>query len=148
MFLIAFAVAMLLTPVPSAPAADDAALSYGNWEFTGKDNEGVTWKGPLTIEKLDTERFNPTKYNFMCKLDVQSGESSRGVEGPCKYDSPSRTLTIGGGSLDSYTYSAVLSADGKALIQGKWTEAIDREKGGNWVKVKISGNWSAKLAAK
>ncbi len=141
------AVATLFTPLPNAFAADPG-LSHGDWQFTRKDNEGVTWTGTLTIEKLDTNRFNADKYNYNCRIEAQSAKSSRGVEGPCKYDSAARTLTLGGGRTDSYSYSAVLTPDGKALAQGKWAETIDEEKNGQWVKVKKTGEWSAKLAGK
>lgn len=136
-----FALAALLAPA-------DSGLSYGDWQFTRTDNEGVTWTGTLKIEKVDTDRFNADKYNYQCTIEAKGPKSSRGVGGPCKYDVATRTLTLGGDRTDSYSYSAVLTPDGKALAQGKYSETIDEEKNGQWVKAKKTGAWSAKAAAK
>ncbi len=136
-----FALAALLAPA-------DSGLSYGNWQFTRTDTDRVTWTGTLKIEKLDTDRFSAEKYNYQCSIEAQGPKSTREVEGPCKYDSATRTLTLGGGQRDSYSYTAVLTPDGKALTQGKYSETVEEMKNDAWVKVNKSGAWSAKLAGK
>ncbi len=139
--------AALFTP-PSNAFAADPGLSYGGWQFTRKDNEGVTWTGTLKIEKVDADRFNADKYNCECTIEAKGPKSSRGVGGPCTYDPKTRTLTLGGGRTDDYSYTAVLTPDGKALTQGRYSETVDELKNDDWVKVKKSGEWSAKLASK
>ncbi len=141
------AVATLFTPLPDAFGADPV-LSPGEWQFTRKDSDGVTWTGTLKIEKVDADRFDPKKYDFQCNIEAKSPESSRGVGGPCTYDSTTRKLALGGGRMDSYSYSAILTPDGKALVQGEYSETVDELKNNDWVKVKKTGKWSAKLAGK
>jgi hypothetical protein len=71
----------------------------------------------------------------MCELELQSASSGRGVEAPCLYNPQTRTLSFSGGtSSRKYSYTAVLSPDGKSLTQGRWTEGDSG-----------SGTWSARL---
>jgi hypothetical protein len=102
----------------------------------------------LKIEKVDTDRFDASKYNYQCNIEAKGPKSSRGVGGPCAYVPATRTLTLGGGRTDSYSYTAVLTPDGKALAQGKYSETVDELKNEDWVKVSKSGVWSAKLPSK
>jgi hypothetical protein len=141
------AAATLLMPFPSA-SGEDPTLSPSEWQFTRTDNEGVTWTGTLKIEKVDADRFDPNKYDFQCNIEAKSPESSRGVEGPCTYDSASRKLTLGSETTSRFFYTAVLAVDGKALVDGEYSETVDEYKNNNWAKVKKTGKWSARLAAK
>lgn len=115
--------------------------SFGKWQFAGKDNTGVAWIGTLTIGKLDTQRFSSDKYYSACVLEVKSKSMERTVDTPCMYDSAARAVSFATGLRRSRTsYDAVLSPDGKSLVQGKWSEL---EQGA----VKETGEWSAKLTA-
>ena len=67
--------------------------------------------------------------------------------GPARYrsttfDTGTRTLTLTNGYTTINNYTGVLSADGKSLAQGKWTEtkSADANKGPF-----RSGTWPAKL---
>jgi hypothetical protein len=137
------AAAALLMPLLNTFAAEPG-LSAGEWQFTRKDNAGVTWTGTLKIEKVDGDRSDPNKYDFQCDIDTKSPKSSWGLSGPCSYDSAARKLTLGGKRMDSYSYIAVLAPDGKALVKGEFSETADELKNETWVKVKITGEWSAK----
>ena len=123
--------------------AGDSGPAFGKWQFTGKDNAGVVWTGTLTIEKLDPNRFDTVKYQFMCVLETKSANSENGVSAPGRYDQAAHSLSFSTGISQITSYTAVLSADGKSLTQGKWTVT---KKAGNTVV--SSGTWSAKLAAR
>jgi hypothetical protein len=117
--------------------------ALGKWAFTGKDNTGLVWTGTLSVEKLDPNRFSTDKYHSMCSLEVESSDASkgtRGVEAPCRWDPGTRGVSFTTGVSTTHLYTAVLSADGKSLTQGKWTETKDGSK--DPVR---SGTWSAKL---
>jgi hypothetical protein len=123
-----------------APAEDQGPATsgprLGKWEFQGKDNTGLAWSGSLTIEKLDPDRFDSKKYHAFCILEMQStGPSKRTkvVEKPCDWNPQTRTFKFGDTSPAVNVFSAILSDDGKALTQGKWTET------------QRTGQWSAKL---
>lgn len=118
---------------------------FGTWDFTGKDTAGVVWKGTVTISALDTNRFDTGKYQFMWDVNLTAGKASRGTEGPCAFDASTRAITCGVRNLSAYT--AILSADGKSLTQGKWTE-WEGESGLRsqpQKTVKSSGTWTAKF---
>jgi hypothetical protein len=136
-------------PAPNAPAAVKAPAGgpFGKWAFTGKDSNGVDWSGSLTVGKLDPERFNPEKYDYMCELDLRSANSGRGVGAPCTYDAKTGTLAFGG-SRGLYNYSAVLSPDGASLSQGKWREFAEDNFGRKTAVITKTGEWSARRAAK
>jgi hypothetical protein len=115
----------------AAPAGDPKKL-LGKWSFTGKDGSGVEWRGSLTVQPLEADSFDSAKYSNVCDLDVSSTNAGRGASGPCLYDPRNKTLTFAGGSDSSkFSLTAILSADGKTLTQGKWAEASG------------SGAWSA-----
>ncbi len=112
---------------------------FKKWDFAGTDSSGVAWRGTLTIGELDPKRFdpNPAKYNHMCELKLQSASKDRGVETTCLYDPQTRTLSFGGGGFSNkYSYTAVLSPDGKSLIQGRW--AAGNSETGVW-SASVSG---------
>ena len=134
-----------------APAADQGSAKngpyLGKWEFTGKDNTGVAWSGTLKFEKLDPVRFEANKYHSLCILEVESSGPSKepkGVEEPCEWNPDTRTVTFGNTYPAVSVYTAVLSDDGKALTQGKWTES--KVVRGQVAGVVRSGQWSAKLS--
>ncbi len=137
----------------SALAAQGSATSgpaLGKWAFTGKDNTGLVWTGALSIEKLDPSRFDPKRNHALCSLEVEStdpSKGSRGVEAPCAWDPGTRTISFTTGFTVIHLYAAILSADGKTLTQGKWTENRrgDNDQPGPLVR---SGTWTAKLPAK
>ncbi len=134
-----------------APAADQGPAKrgpqLGKWEFTGKDNTGLAWSGTLSIEKLDPARFDANKYHSLCILEVKSSDPSKGTKGveePCEWNPDTRTVTFGNTYPAVSVYTAVLSGDGKALTQGKWTES--KVVRGQVAGVVRSGQWSAKLS--
>ncbi|HTG01706.1 MAG TPA: hypothetical protein VK654_14085 [Nitrospirota bacterium] len=116
-------------------------LRLGKWTFEGKDSKGVVWTGTLTISEQDLG--NGLKY-VDCSLDVKnpSGGGS-GVGSECTGDPAKREIQFGPdpGAL----YRAVLSADGKKMTGGKWTEA-DKDWTTGKVTVKLTGDWSAAYA--
>jgi hypothetical protein len=133
--------------IPATAAEQGSAKSgpaLGKWEFSGKDNSGAVWSGTLTMEKLDPVRFE-AKYYSLCILDVESpNQGTKGVEEPCDWNPDTRTVSFGNTYPAVNVYTAVLSADGKALTQGKWTESkVVRGKAGGVIR---SGQWSAKLS--
>jgi hypothetical protein len=109
-----------------APAAKRRAASggedplLGKWEFTGTDAAGVPWTGTLTIRELETSGYgdNPPPFSHRCEFDLRSGDSSQGVDTPCLYDPQTRKLSVA--SDPPHQYTAVLSADGTTLTQGRW----------------------------
>ncbi len=122
--------------------------AFGKWEFTGKDNTGVTWTGSLTIAKMDPDILDPQKYPWMCDLDVSPSDPSKGTKGlqaGCEWDAGARTLTFGKAWPPTNVYTAVLSADGKSLAQGKWTDRSFDAKRGDVGPVTGSGQWTAKF---
>ena len=138
-----------IAPVVRTAAGQGAANNgpvLGKWAFTGKDNTGLVWSGTLTIEKLDPSRFDANKYHSLCSLEVESTDPNKGtvgVEAPCEWHPDTRTVSFGNSYPAAKVYSAVLSADGKALTQGKWTEK--KIVAGQAAGIERSGNWSAKL---
>jgi hypothetical protein len=137
---ILFVLAVLSTgPVLAA----DPGPAQGAWKFTGKDNAGVVWTGPLTLGKVDPDRFGVGKYHSMCELNVKSAGGERAVSIPATYDASTRVFTFANEmSMGGVTYTAVLSPDGKSLTQGKWRET-ERKFGEKEKKVVGTGEWSA-----
>jgi hypothetical protein len=129
----------------SAKSSDGPVL--GTWEFTGKDNTGLGWTGTLTIEKFDLARYGPKKYHSMWTFKVDSTDPNRGgpheIMAPCDWDPGTRTVSFGNTWPATNVYTAVLSADGKVLTQGKWTES--KFVRGQVAGVIRTGDWSAKL---
>ncbi len=127
-----------------AKSGDGPAL--GKWEFTGKDNKGLVWTGTLTIEKLDPQSFDVDRFHSMCSLEMESTDPNvggRGVSAPCTYNKATRAVEFTTGASNISSYTAVLSADGRSLTQGKWTESEKSRQSGT--KVLRTGDWSAKL---
>ena len=125
------------------PAAESSGPPLGKWQFTGKDDKGVTWTGTLTIQKLDTNRFDADKYHSIFSLELQSAGSSRGVEAPCIWDPGKREVSFSTGNT---TYTAILSPDGKSLTRGKWSEG-KKDFRTRKVTITKTGVWSAKFSA-
>lgn len=101
----------------------------GKWNFIGKDDKGGAWKGVIDIRIDNVE--------VACEVTIQGPKSSSGVGGPfeCRPDQKNFTCASGG---DSFT--AVLSANGKNLTNGKWTK-----KGDDYLDFPtVTGTWSAK----
>ncbi len=133
---------LLTAQTPGGPA-------LGKWAFTGKDNAGLAWKGTLNVLKLDPARFNKDKYYALCDLDMESTDADlgkRGAKAPCAWDSGTRTLSFSTGVTSLYSFSAVLSADGKTLTGTQWTESKQdlRNAGKSAPVVTRTGQWSAK----
>jgi hypothetical protein len=122
------------------PAAESQGPILGKWAFDGKDDKGVVWTGTLTIKELDTTLFNTGEYYSMCILEAESKDSSNTVDAPCVWDRVNREVSFGTGRS---AYTAILSADGKNMTQGRWTES---EKDFRTRKVTLikAGEWSAK----
>jgi hypothetical protein len=102
----------------------------GKWNFIGKDCRGKEWSGTLNITKLDADTLKLGQYSNSCDLSVESGNAGRGVAGACLYDGKTKVLTFSSDFGPSqYSITAMLSADGKSLTQGKW---IDDQGPGSW----------------
>jgi hypothetical protein len=148
--LLTIAAASLALVFP-APAAGQGAANSGpillKWELSAKDTTGLVWSGTLTIAKLDPIRFDAKKYHSLCILEMESTDPTKGTKGaeePCEWEPATRKVTFGNTYPAVYVFTAILSADGKVLTQGKWTEAtIKRGTGGGVIR---SGEWSAKLS--
>jgi hypothetical protein len=118
---------------PAAQAGDPKAL-MGKWDFTGKSAAGVEWHGTLTVEKLDADSFDSSKYSNVCEFDLASEDSGRGVSGPCLYDPATKKFSMTGGRMsNAYSFTATLAPDGKSLTQGSWVEGA-----------RAPGTWTAK----
>lgn len=128
-------------------AKDNDGPALGKWEFTGKDNTGLVWTGTLSIERFDLARYGPKRYHSMWNLKVTSADPNRGgpreVEAPCDWNPGTRTVSFGNTWPATNVYTAVLTADGKALTQGKWTES--KFVRGQIAGIIRTGEWSAKL---
>ena len=111
------------------------AVLLGKWDFTGKDGAGTQWSGTLTVEKLEPNSFDPTTHTNVCDLSIASANSGRGASGACLYDQRTKAFSfVGDAGPSQYSFTAVLSPDGKSLTQGRWVEGA-------------SGTWSATLKA-
>jgi hypothetical protein len=118
--------------------------SLGKWDYTGRDDSGVTWKGTLTIEKIDPTRFDAKRYFALCEIEERSTDPNKGtrsVQAPCEYDGQTRKVSFKLLVATLHSFSAVLSQDGKSLTDGKWIET----KG---TKVVRSVGWSAQFPAR
>ncbi len=125
------------------PTAESKGPILGKWTFDGKDDKGVVWTGTLTIKELDTTRFDADKYHSMFILEVESKDSSNGIDTPCVWDPVKREVSFSTGTAAAYT--AILSANGKSLTQGKWTES-EKDLRTRKVTVTKTGVWAAKYA--
>lgn len=102
------------------PAAESKGSVLGKWAFDGKDDKGVVWTGTFTIKELNTTNFDAYKYHLMFTLEVESKDSSYGVNTPCVWDMVKRKVSFSSGII---AHSSILSANGKSMMQGKWTES-------------------------
>ena len=122
------------------PAAESKGPKLGIWAFDGKDDKGDVWTGTITIKELDTKNFDVSEYYGGCVLDAASKDSGKGVDGPCVWNPGTREFSFrAGGSA----YSAILSADGKSMTQGKWT-VTEKDFRTRQVTSITTGIWSAK----
>ncbi len=127
-------------PGASSPAGGKVP-ALGKWAFEGKDDKGVAWTGTVTLAPLDTANYDASRFFSLFSLDVSSGNSSGGVEAPCTWDSVHQKLSVS--SPGTFEYTATLSADGKGLTQGRWTDSkedFETKK----VTVTRTGVWSAR----
>jgi hypothetical protein len=133
-FLISCAFAVLGQPVKNGPA-------LGDWKYTGTDKAGVVWTGTLRLSEVDLNRVPSGRFYCMAQLKEKAGDRERGVDSGATWDASTRVLSFGNENpyTGGVTYSATLSADGKALTRGKLRET-DRDK-----KVLNSGEWSATI---
>jgi hypothetical protein len=122
---------------PAAQAGDPNRL-VGKWAFTGKDGAGTQWRGTLTVQKLEPNSFDPSKFSNVCDLELTSANSGKGVSNACLYDPRTKTLSLAGGEDEhKYSYTAVLSPDGASLTQGKWVGGASAN--GVWSATRNSG---------
>ena len=136
---------MIVVCAPGQSAASGPVL--GKWKFAGKDNAGLVWTGTLTSSNLDPKRFDPKRHPWLCSLEMESNDQSKGtkgVEAPCDWEARSRSLSFTTGYKVLHLYSATLSADGSRLTNGKWTESM-RDVDGKSGELIRSGTWSAKF---
>ena len=125
-----------------APEAEYTGPALGKWSFKGKDDKGGVWTGTLTISEQDS---GGAKYRD-CSLDAESKDgTSNGVGSECRWNPAKREVSFG--PEDMAMYTAILSADGKSMTQGKWTEA-EKDWGTGKVAVKKTGAWSAAYTKK
>jgi hypothetical protein len=129
--------------VYAGPSAESGGPALGKWEFTGKDDLGASWTGMLAVQKLDTNSFDANRFHSMFTLEATSGDSSYGVEAPCRWEPSTREVSF---STGSSAYTAILSPDGKSLIQGKWTNS-ERDYRTRKATVIRTGVWSGKFVA-
>jgi hypothetical protein len=111
------------------PSSPQSCPMLGKWDFVGKDDKGGKWTGVIDI-KIENEEV-------ACDVNIQGPKFSSGIGGPfgCKPDQRSFSCATGGNS-----FTAVLSADGKNLTNGKWTT-----KGDDFLNFpKVTGTWSAR----
>ena len=121
-------------------AVEGKGPATGKWAFEGKDDKGVVRTGTLTIKELDKARFDANRFHSMCVLESESKESSYGVDTPCTWDQGKKEVSFG---TERSAYSAILSADGKNMTLGKWTDS-EKDFSTRKVTVKKTGVWSAK----
>lgn len=115
------------------PVVEYTGPAAGKWAFEGNDNKGHVWKGSLTISVREGEH--------LCVMSMQvvpDGEG-RGIDGTCKWSPDKRELSFG---RKLATFTAILSADGKGMTNGTWTESEENEKTRK-ATVKRTGTWSA-----
>jgi hypothetical protein len=127
----------------AGPSIESSGPVLGKWEFTGKDNQGVSWTGTLVVQKLDTNRFDADKYHSIFSLELESANAGRGFEAPCRWQPGNREVSA---SVGDITYAAILSPDGKSLTQGTWTHP-KKGFGTSTVTIINTGVWSAKFTA-
>ena len=125
--------------VGQQPAAGGKGPVLGKWAFNGKDDKGVVWTGTLTINELDTTRFNTGEYHSMFTLEAESNDSSNMVDAPCVWDSGKREVSFGTGTI---AYTAILAADGISMTQGRWTRS-EKDFRTRKVTVTNTGVWTA-----
>lgn len=111
----------------------------GKWAFKGKDDKGVVWTGTLTIKGLDTTSFDADRFHSMFILEAESRDSSNGVDAPCAWDPVKREVSFSTGTVE---YTAILSANGKSMTQGKWIESEEDFRTRKVTVIK-TGVWSA-----
>ncbi len=120
-------------PANRAPRGGGNVL-VGKWEFNGKNGAGVQWRGDLAITKLQQDGFDPASYTNECDINLSSANSGKGMSGPCLYDLQTRRFSFAGGDGSSkFSFTAVLSPDGKSLAQGRWVEGASPD--GAWSAV-------------
>jgi hypothetical protein len=132
----------------AAPARGLPTLSYGTWTLrNARDEEGKNWSNSVlqftsqeeTPDGLNLRgRFTWRLNNVLMGTEEISGryvERTRQVilEGSTVTDAPhegsERLLAVG-------SYSAVLSADERTLVQGRWGSTAQNEPG-------VNGEWDA-----
>ncbi|MRR58353.1 MAG: hypothetical protein EG824_09100 [Deltaproteobacteria bacterium] len=110
------------------PSSPQDCPMLGKWNFIGKDDKGGAWKGGIDI-RIENEEVT-------CEVSIQGPEFSSGVGGPfeCSPDQKNFTCAASGNS-----FTAVLSANGEDLTNGRWTT-----KGDDFLDFpKVTGTWSA-----
>lgn len=126
----------------ASPSAHTSGPPLGKWEFVGKDDKGVVWKGALENKQLDTNRFDADRFYSIFNLQALGNGTQREVEAPSKWDPAKREVSFATGGT---AYTAVLSKDGKRLTEGKWTHGNKDFRGK--ITVKNTGVWSAKFVS-
>ena len=109
----------------------------GIWTVNGKGSSGVAWKGTLTLNKSVDGKYTG---EFNWKSSGNSGIEK--VKG--SYDLIKNVFKLTGnvvsGNIESTTYSAKVSKDGKTLTNGKWEGTSDSP--GKW-----SGKYQSEAGA-
>jgi hypothetical protein len=120
-------------------AGDNTGPALGKWTFEGKDDKGVVWTGTLIVTEMDKNQNYACNYHSWFKLEAESKDEGYGTSGPSLWHPLKRKVSFIDGS-----YTAILSADGKKMTGGKWTES-EEDFRTRKVTVKRTGVWSAEF---
>jgi|GEM_PF-2158283 len=112
------------------PSSPQDCPMLGKWKFIGKDDKGGVWKGTIDI-RIENN-------GVTCDVNIQGPKFGSGVGGSFECMPGQKNFSCSSGA-DSFT--AVFSANGKNLTNGRWkTEEND------FVKFpKVTGTWSAEF---
>jgi hypothetical protein len=115
---------------PSSPR--DCPM-LGKWNFIGKDDKGGAWKGVIDIRIENDE--------VTCDVNIQGPKFSSGVGGSFECRPGQKNFACSSGAK---SFTAVLSANGKNLTNGKWTTEEN-----DFLKFpKVIGTWSAEFVGR
>lgn len=115
------------------PSQPQDCPMLGKWNFIGKDDKGGAWKGIIDI-KIENDEVT-------CDVNIQGPKFSSGVGGSFECGPGQKNFSCSSGDN---SFTAVLSADGKNLTNGKWTT-----KENDFLKFpKVIGTWSAEFSGR
>lgn len=118
----------------------------GKWTFEGQDDKGVLWTGTLMItdQYIDTAKYHDCSIEIKAEDGATNGIGEGGVGAGCKWNPSNREVFFG--VQPTLTFTATLSADGKGMSQGTWTDAEEDWSTGK-LTVRRTGVWTAVYAS-